>query len=590
MCGIIGANFTPKNPSSLLKLIQDRGPDHQEYKIIKNNFFAHSRLAIIDLDNNSNQPMVFDDICLVFNGEIYNYKSLINQYNLKLITKSDSEVIIRLYQKKGFEFLNELNGAFAFCLYDKNKDLFFCARDRFGKKPFYYYFKDNKFIFSSLIKPILKILDYTPKLNFDALNEYLSFFAPISNITFYKDILKLPKASYIILQNNTLKIKKYYKIKTKKYIFDNDLAISEVKKNLIEAIKIRLNADVEIGVLLSGGLDSSLIAFIYNQLLNKKIKTFSIGYDEFRKYDELNYAKILSNHIKSEHFEVKLNKNEFIQNFDKVIEYLEEPFGDSSAHPLYKLTKIIKDTKIKTVFSGEGSDELFFGYEKYFKLNEFYQFSKTLSINQINFFKKNLSSFISNSKESIYFNRILNNEAIYQSFGETFSYNQKKALFNKHIKGIKFTQDKDKFDYMSKIDLNLWIGEVLLQKLDKIALSNAVESRNPFLDYNLVDLVFKIDNKIRAKSQKYILKQIAQKYLPSIIINRKKKGFNSPFNEWLFSEYDKKLLEIILQANNIHNYFNQDYLFILFNYAKKNKFRQHFYLMYLFSRWFLKTF
>ena len=190
MCGIIGANFLPKNPNNLLKLIKFRGPNNQEYKIINNNFFAHSRLSIIDINNHlANQPMVFDEIVLVYNGEIYNYKELIEYYQLKTITNSDTEVLIRLYQKKGFDFLNELNGAFAFCLYDKKKDLFFCARDKFGKKPFYYYHQNNKFIFSSLINPILNMLDFVPKLNFDALNEYLSFFAPISNITFYKDIV-----------------------------------------------------------------------------------------------------------------------------------------------------------------------------------------------------------------------------------------------------------------------------------------------------------------------------------------------------------------------------------------------------------------
>ena len=220
MCGIIGANFISDKFDKSLEFLHHRGPDFQNSIKIENKQFGHTRLAIIDLDEEANQPMIFDDILLVFNGEIYNYKELIHVEHLECKTKSDSEVLIRLYQKYGFDFLNKLNGMFAFCIYDMKKDLYFCARDRYGKKPFFYYFKDNKFIFSSSIKSILNLLDYKPNLNKVALSKYMQYFVSFGEDSFYQDIYKLEASTYMIYEPNKaleLQKKKYYKINTKQY-------------------------------------------------------------------------------------------------------------------------------------------------------------------------------------------------------------------------------------------------------------------------------------------------------------------------------------------------------------------------------------
>ena len=185
MCGILGANFLSNNFNQALDLLNNRGPDYKNSISFENKQFGHTRLAIIDLDEEANQPMIFDDILLVFNGEIYNYKELIHLEQLECKTKSDSEVLIRLYQKYGFNFLNKLNGMFAFCIYDIKKELYFCARDRYGKKPFFYYFKNNKFIFSSSLKSILNLLDSKPNLNKVALCKYMQYFVPFGDDTFY---------------------------------------------------------------------------------------------------------------------------------------------------------------------------------------------------------------------------------------------------------------------------------------------------------------------------------------------------------------------------------------------------------------------
>jgi len=301
MCGILGANFTNDKFKNAIKYIENRGPDFQAIKSFNNNTFAHTRLSIIDLDNEANQPMVFDEIVIVFNGEIYNYQELIKEHELKCKTKSDTEVIIRLYQKYEKDFLNYLNGMFSFCIHDIKQNSFFCARDRYGKKPFFYYFANNKFIFSSSIKAILELLDKKPKLNKVALSQYMQYFVSLDDNTFYQDIKKLEASSYLLLKGDNLQIKKYYKINTYKKIKDEQTALKDIEELLFNSVEARLTSDVEVGSLLSGGIDSSLISALYTKISGKKINTFSIGYDEYKNYSELEYANITAKHIGSNH-------------------------------------------------------------------------------------------------------------------------------------------------------------------------------------------------------------------------------------------------------------------------------------------------
>ena len=593
MCGILGFNFKPKeNISSLIKLLKNRGPNNTDIFSINDNYFGHTRLSIIDLNNEANQPMIYDNIILVFNGEIYNYKELIKDENLLCKTASDSEVLIRLYQKYGYDFLNKLNGAFAFSIYDIKKDLYFCARDRYGKKPFYFYTIDNKFIFSSLIKPIIKAIGYTPTLNKIALSQYLQYFVPIGDNTFYKDIKKLEPSSYLVYKNHALFIKKYYKINTKKNIYNEKEALIKIEEVLLKSVEQRLISDVEVGSLLSGGIDSSLISSIYSKLTNKPIQTFSVGYQTHTKYSELPYAKLLSKHINSKHHEVILSKQSFTDSFEDVLESMEEPHGDPASIPLDFLCKHIKSSGIKTVLSGEGSDEIFLGYDNYAKFDKFYKFKSSLSNKQKEFMRINLiSSLINTNKESQYIKRVLNDETIYNSFGEIFTYNQKKKLFKKTPTFKSIKEKNNHIDWMSYIDLKIWLGDALLSKVDKISMNNGIETRNPFLDYNLVDLSFKIDSSLKlGNTNKYLLKKVSSKYIPSEIINRPKKGFNSPYNEWLHEEFKDSLLNTILKANNMHNLFNEEYLKDIYIQAKNNKLKQHFYVLYNFSLWYIKTY
>ena len=594
MCGILGTNFLSDNFSNALNLLNNRGPDYKSSIKIDNNEFGHTRLAIIDLNDEANQPMIFDDIVLVFNGEIYNYKELFHVEQLNCKTSSDSEIIIRLYQKYGFDFLNKLNGMFAFCIYDIKKNLFFCARDRYGKKPFFYYFKDNKFIFSSSIKSILKILDYKPNLNKVALSKYIQYFVSFGEDTFYQDIFKLEASTYMIYEPNKafeLQKKKYYRINTYKAIKDEKQALNDIEELLFKSVEYRLNSDVEVASLLSGGIDSSFISALYTKISGKKINTFSVGYDEYKNYCELEYAQITANHINSNHTPVIINQKEYIKHFEETLDMLEEPHGDSAAIPLNILTKQIHKAGIKTVLSGEGSDEIFLGYDNYAKFLKYYEFERSLSNEQNLFLDEIIGALQNNTKESEYLRRIVKKQNLYNSFGEIYTDIQKKKLFKKVPTFKSETAKQDPVDWMSYIDLKIWLGESLLSKVDRISMGNSLEVRTPFLDFNLVNYMFSVESSIKVgDTNKYLLKKIASKYIPETIINRTKKGFNSPFNEWLNHEYKDKILDVIVDVNNQTNLFNHQYILHIYELSKSNKFKQHLYSLFVFSLWYKKEY
>ncbi|WP_323592149.1 asparagine synthase (glutamine-hydrolyzing) [Aliarcobacter butzleri] len=594
MCGILGTNFLNERFDKSLELLHHRGPDFQNLIKIGNKQFGHTRLAIIDLDEEANQPMIFDDILLVFNGEIYNYKELIHVEHLECKTKSDSEVLIRLYQKYGFDFLNKLNGMFSFCIYDMKKDLYFCARDRYGKKPFFYYFKDNKFIFSSSVKSILNLLDYKPNLNKVALSKYMQYFVSFGEDSFYQDIFKLEASTYLIYKPNKsreLQKKKYYKINTYKAIKDEKQALNDIEELLFKSVEYRLNSDVEVASLLSGGIDSSLISALYTKISGKKINTFSIGYDEYKNYCELDYAQITASHINSNHHPVEINQKEYINHFEQTLERLEEPHGDSAAIPLNILTKQIHKAGIKTVLSGEGSDEIFLGYDNYAKFLKYYEFEKSLSNEQNLFLNDIIGALQNNTKESEYLRRIVKKQNLYNSFGEIYTDIQRKRLFKKVPTYKSETAKQDPVDWMSYIDLKIWLGESLLSKVDRISMGNSLEVRTPFLDFNLVNYMFSVESHIKVgDTNKYLLKKIASKYIPETIINRTKKGFNSPFNEWLNKEYKDKIFEVIVEVNNETNLFNHEYILHIYELSKSNKFKQHLYSLFVFSLWYKKEY
>lgn len=527
----------------------------------------------------------FKDLVIYFEGEIYNKNSF--SFNDEFL------LLESLYLKHKFDFVSNLDGIFAFCIYDKIKKLYFCARDRFGNIPLFYTIKDNEFIFSSSIKDILVQLqknENLPKINKVALSKYMQFFSTFGEDTFYKDIFKLEEACYLLYESGKELLKKrYYKINTYKSVNDEISALKTLEDLLYSAIEKRHISSPS--TLLSGGVDSSLISSIYSKLSGKKIDTFSIGYSDHKNYCELDYAKITSNYIGSNHHEVIIDKKIYIDNFYSSLDNFDEPHADSAAVPLNILLKCVKDLGVNKLLSGEGADELFLGYDNYSKFLNYYNFRDSLSENQFSFLNNIIGALQNNTKESEYLRRVVKKQNIYNSFGEVFNDIQKRKLFLNTPTFKIESPKKDPVDWMSYIDLKLWVANPVLTKSYRVSRANYLQIHTPFLDNNILKFAFSINSNIKVgNTNKYLLKKIAEKYIPIQIINRVKKGFNSPYNEWLQSEFGNSILETILDVNRQTHYFNESYLKHIYTLASSNKFKQHLYSLFIFSLWYEKTY
>ena len=560
MCAILGAkNINLDKFKMALSLMAHRGDDDSNILNLGEYTFGFNHLAIENLSN-STQPFIKNNVMIAFNGEIYNYK----EYG-----KTEIEAIFNLWQKYGVEFINKLDGMFAIAIYDKKLYLF---RDIFGKKPLY--FTENG-IFSSEIKAIISILGYTPEINFSALAEYLSLNSSIATNTIYKGIYKLPAGCYFDGE-----IHKYYDFKREIIDISENEAIEEIDRFLKDSISKRLQSKVEIGSLLSGGIDSSLIA----TLMPKGIKTFSIGYDGYENYDERKWARLVAKNIGSNHTEVSMNKDEFFNNIDKVISAMDEPIADSAYIPAYHLASQIP---LKAVMSGEGSDELFLGYRRY---EEFFEFQNSDLPNKM-WLKKYLERHYEDIKEWEVFRRFFANEPIFRGINEVFFQTQIDRILKTKGKskgkkdGVidvdyqRFLPFGDSFDF-TYFDIKVWLGEVLLMKLDKMFMANSIEARSPFLDKELVEFIFSLPENIRGR-KKSLIKKVASRYLPQEIINRRKKGFAYPFLEWLKEENQ---FSYILTINQKTKLFNEQYLKEIVKSGHK-RYKQHIWSLYLFSRW-----
>jgi len=563
LCAIFGiCEVNKEKVKKALDLMIHRGVDYEGIKINSKASFGFNRLAIENIKINS-QPLKKNDILVVFNGEIYNYKDLIKEYHLN--AKTEIEVIYELWKKFGAQFVKKLDGMFAVAIFDKKLYLF---RDEFGKKPLYF---TKGGIFSSEIKAILPFMN--KKINFNALAEYLAYNSSLAPNTIYEGIFKLPAGCYYDGE-----IKRWYDFYREEEKRGMEEAVWELEELLINSIQKRMQGDVEIGSLLSGGIDSSLIAAIMSK--NKRIKTFSIGYEGFSNYDERKYAKIAAKHINSEHYEINYTKDDFFSSFDKVLNDMDEPIADSSFFPANFLASKIP---LKVVLSGEGSDELFLGYRRY---EEYLGFFSAYIPNK-KWLKKYLERHPEDIKEWEVFRRFFAGESVFRGINEIFfqkQINKVLKIKTNEVEYKRFLKGWGSFDF-TYFDLKVWIGEVLLMKLDKMFMANTIEARSPFLDRNLVEFVFSLPENVRG-SKKVLVKEVAKKYLPSEIINRRKKGFAYPFLEWLKEENEFRL---IVDVNRETKIFNEEYLKEIIKTGHK-RYKQHLWTLYLFSKWLKKEF
>lgn len=460
-------------------------------------------------------------IWIVFNGEIYNHLEIrkeLEKLGYKYRTKSDTETIIYAYEQFGFDFIHKLNGMFAIAIWDERKKLFIAYRDRIGKKPFYYTFQNGQFIFASEIKSILKHTEVRKELNLNALSNYLTFLIPPSPETMFDGIKKLPAGHRLILnQTGELKIEEYYDVlnsENEKIETDEELIKNNILQLLRQSIKDRMISDVPFGVFLSGGIDSSTNVALMAELMDRPVDTFSVGYKDFKEFNEFNYARKVAEIFKTNHHEILIDVKDALEFLPKLVYHQDEPLADPVCIPLYFVSKLARENGTIVVQVGEGSDEEFAGYPwmlrelRLTKINN-YIFKNMPSIFNSIFYKliKKFWSEEGKLLELDYLRRIKDRQEIYWGGAINFTKEHKNKLLLKGLNNsydiVKQVYDKyrskskvnDPLRQMIYLEFKNRLPELLLMRVDKMSMATSVEARVPFLDYRLVEYSFKIGSK-----------------------------------------------------------------------------------------------
>lgn len=569
MCGICG--FISKKPESIENLIMmnktiaHRGPDdHGEeiYQIGRERYagFAQMRLSILDLSVKGHQPMHSANkrISVVFNGEIYNYRELRQELrDYSFISDCDTEVIIAAYLKWGIDFVNKINGMFAIALLDRDISSVYLIRDRVGKKPLYYYIdSDGNVVFGSELKAIRQASIFKQEINTDAVGRYLYRTYIAGPETIYKNTYKLePGAILCISESGIVKTKywdvaqKYNELKTKQ-IIDYEEAKYELKNLLKASVGRRMISDVPVGAFLSGGYDSSLVCAIAQDISDRPLKTFSIGfYDE--KYNEAPYAKEVANILGTNHTELYISEEEMFQVLDSIPDYYDEPFADSSQIPSMLIAKLAKE-QVSVVLSGDGGDELFGGYNIYTILQEAQKKRLLGSV----LYRAGKSAFVRNTdfwKQRSIVYRILSdhNNIEARTQGGVNSYLDavnsillKKADNFYYECETKYNEKRYDITRML-LDLETSLPDDMLTKVDRATMRYALECRCPLLDKEIVEYSFKIspDFKDDCGNKKRILKDITHEYIPREVMDRPKMGFCIPQDKWLRGPLKDRIID-----------------------------------------------
>ena len=549
MCGISGIinRYQKKVPKKEIEninsLIAHRGPDDEGFYFGENFAFGHRRLSILDLSSDGHQPMHYlDRYTITYNGEIYNYLELKEEllsFGYKFHSETDTEVILASYDKWGEECVTKFNGMWAFAIYNKQENIIFCSRDRFGIKPFYYTQIEDKFIFGSEIK---QLLEFYPNryVNKKILIDYLVIgYEDHTNETFFDNIFKLEQSHNLVydLDNNSFSIKRYYDINLHPHNKKFNKELYEEK--LRDAIKLRLRSDVKVGTCLSGGLDSSSIASIVSDIYNKNSveKFIAIHAKSTQKNnDESQFAKDVAEYCRLDLKIVEPSQEDFVKILDEVIYTQEEPFGSPSIFMQYFVMKKAKEENCKVMLDGQGGDETLLGYERYYPA---YLIS-------LNFFEmmKNFFNVSKNSKLSIkqlmkYMLYFTNAKVRIKRLKRRSTYIKKEYL---NIMSNDMVEESSK-NYLNIF--NLQHNEIyktqmphLLRYEDKNSMRNSIETRLPFIDFNVLETALSLESNLKIKDgwTKYVLRQVVDTLLPQNIVWRKNKfGFEAPTKSWLDS-------------------------------------------------------
>lgn len=582
MCGITGKLFFDKQrtiDSDLMKKMCDtlihRGPDDDGIFIDGNFGFGMRRLSIIDIKS-GHQPIFSrnGELAIVFNGEIYNYPSLkreLEGLGHRFATNSDTETILKAYEQWGMDFPNKLNGMFAIAIWDSRDKKLILVRDRIGVKPLYYYLDDEKLLFGSEIKAIIADNTIERKLNYKALDLYLSLMYVPNPYSMIERISKLAPAHYMICQNGTTEIHKYWNLE---FAPDNTRSFQdfsdEFNQLFEDSVKMRMLSEVPLGAFLSGGVDSSAIVAKMAKNSINPVKTFSIGFKEGGYHDETKYAESIAKRYNTEHRTFKVG-SEMLDMMEKYVEHFDEPFADYASFPTYVVSKLAKEF-VTIVLTGDGGDEIFAGYDRYNneKLTDYYKFlPRIIRIGIIS----NLCNLTKNT-----FNK---NSLVYSYIDgiSKRSYEANKPTDRRYIERFKIFSDDDKSDLVNKglltkdylynelshywkkeyeflnsrlnFDIMTSLPEDMLTKVDRVTMAVSLEARVPFLDYRIVELASKIPvkYKLNGLTLKQFLKKSFENELPKEILKRPKHGFSTPLDKWLREDLQTIVLETLTEEN-----------------------------------------
>ena len=560
MCGHISIYYKNKKADELLirqltEKIRHRGPDDTGYFIKDNIAFGFNRLSIIDLEG-GNQPFEKEKRTIIFNGEIYNHNELREELigNNEFTTNSDTEVLLTSYINYGEKCLDKLRGMFAFIIYDEVKDIVFGARDHFGIKPLYYVNNDDFIAFSSEYKSLVTLLG---KVNIDqsALQNYLSFqYTPNYN-TIINEIKEVPNGTYFTIKNGDIEFKKYHNFK-----FSNkDITAKNIYDVVNDSVKHHMIANVEVGTFLSGGIDSTIVTALAANI-NPKIKSFSIGFD-VEGYNELTIAKKTAEYLGIENISVNVSEQDYIKALPSVAYYMDDPLADPSCIGIYLLSEEARK-HVKVVLSGEGSDELFGGYniyKEYYSLKPFSYLPEVIKC-EVNKIAKSLPDikgknyllrgttklkdrYIGNAK-------IFSNEEVKNII---YNYDENNTYSN-ILSSLYEECDKNNYDNvttMQYIDMNTWLEGDILLKADKMSMAHSLELRVPFLDKEVLKCAegLTLSQKISKNNTKVLLREAFKDIVPPYMKEKKKLGFPTPIRVWLKSDLGRYVREIIANAD-----------------------------------------
>jgi asparagine synthase (glutamine-hydrolysing) len=561
MCGIAGSINHNLNIPELTKCLFHRGPDEQTTFAENNLILHHHRLAIVDIAG-GHQPMHFEHLTIIFNGEIYNHLEVRAKHRLDCKTNSDTETILHAYAKFGAKCLDDFDGMFALVIYDRNKQELFLARDRAGKKPLYYFSDGYKFIFASELNALRHQLPL--EIEDNHIRQFIRMGYFYKSFTPYKNVFELQAGTYacVVLQSPEVRLTKWWNIQhfyNQKTTDSFQTATEKIDTMLHKAVKNRVeSSDLEVGSFLSGGIDSGLVTAIAKQY-NSSLKTFTVSFDG--EYDEAPLAKLVAEKYKTDHYEIKISFDHLIDDIEKILSNYGEPFYDSSAIPSYYVSQAAKK-HLTVILNGDGGDEIFSGYRRYVPFAKFDFFKSGILTKKLAAGLYSLMPSPDNKKSR--YNYIFRLADLARKSNLDVYLSSTTDIFEGYENHLCGNSDyllpvKKDFDEMNRtglsglqkimnLDFDNILAGVLLVKMDIATMANSLEGRSPLLSKELLEYVPGIKDayKIKGIQTKYILRKLAEKYLPSELINQPKRGFEPPQKRWVNNELREMIGDYIM--------------------------------------------